>query len=189
MKLLKFFCGLLIALFLALPSVAGALHWNKNMIMVYMPADNEYTPMMQNAFKAWEGRFERKILYIMTTFYRDVRLADIEVRLNPVTGEGAKNSGNTSLTPAADFIRHGLITINYINDEEIQSNPQKKAENDAQIYRIMQHEVGKVMGLQNSGNEKSVMFDKIEAEQSILDEDIENIYLLYGWRATHKKTR
>ena len=189
MNLKKIFTGVFLALALAIPSFAQGLHWNKNMIMVYMPAADEYTPMMQKAFKDWEGHFERKILYIMTTFYRDVRLADIEVRLNPVTGEGAKNSGNTALIPAADFIRHGVITINYINDEEIQSNPEKKAQNDAEIYRVMQHEVGKVMGLQNSDNINSVMFNKIEKGQSILPEDVQNLYVLYGWRATQTKSR
>ena len=47
----------------------------------------------------------------------------------------------------------------------------------------MLHEVGKVLGLPSSENQQSVMHDEILDNQSILQEDIDKIYELYGWRA------
>ncbi len=182
MKVLKIILGLCLVLGLGLHGVAqAAMHWNKNMPMVYVPADNEYTDLMLKAFGEWEGKFNRKIQFIKTTFYRDLRLTEIEVQFNQVGGEGAQNSGNTTVEGSSDIIRHGTIVINTKFDEEIEKDPEKKAKNTEEIYRIMLHQVGRVMGLESSTNPKSVMYDKIEDGQTILDEDVQNVYALYGW--------
>ena len=39
------------------------------------------------------------------------------------------------------------------------------------------------MGLPSSENPQSVMNDKIAEGQTILQEDIDKVYELYGWRA------
>lgn len=182
MKVLKIILGFCLMLGLGFGGLAQAeMHWNKNMPMVYVPAENEYTDLMLKAFGEWEAKFDRKIQFIKTTFYRDVRLTEIEVQFNKVSGEGARNSGNTTIQGQSNIIRHGTIVINTKFDEEIEKDPEKKAKNTEEIYRIMLHEVGKVMGLNSSANPKSVMYDKIEEGQEILDEDVENVYLLYGW--------
>lgn len=185
MKALKILLGLflLAGLFCTQVFAQEPTHWNKNMLLVYMPEGNEYTPMMSKAFIEWEGKFARKIQFIQTTFERDVRLAEIEVKFNQVSGEEAKNSGSTVLTGQTNTYRHGTITINTLYNEEIEKDPAKKAQNDAEIYRIMLHEVGKVMGLPSSENPQSVMNDKIVDGQTILQEDIDKVYELYGWRA------
>lgn len=184
MKAIKILLGLFLLIGLTLQVFAQEpTHWNKNMLMVYIPEGNEYSTPMAKAFREWEGQFSRKIQFIITNFSRDVRLAEIEVRFNQVTGEGAKNSGSTTLSGQTNTYRHGTVVINTLYDAEIEKDPVKKAANDKEIYRIMMHEVGKVMGLPSSENPKSVMNDKIEDGQSILPEDVDKVYELYGWRA------
>lgn len=184
MKILKIFLALLLFFGLNLQVFAQEpTHWNKNMLLIYLPEGQEYTPMMSKAFIEWESKFNRKIQFIQTTFSRDVRLAEIEVKFNQVTGEGAKNSGSTVLSGQTNTFRHGVITINTLYDEEMEKDPAKKEKNNQEIYRIMLHEVGKVLGLPSSENQQSVMHDEILDNQSILQEDIDKIYELYGWRA------
>lgn len=184
MKALKILLGLFLLIGLSMQVFAQEpTHWNKNMLLVYLPEGNEYTPMMSKAISEWEGKFSRKIQFIQTTFSRDVRLAEIEVKFNQVTGEEAKNSGSTVLTGQTNTFRHGTITINTLYDEEIEKDPAKKEKNNEEIYRIMLHEVGKVMGLPSSQNEMSVMCDEIKDGQTILQEDVDKVYELYGWRA------
>ncbi len=184
MKAFKIILGLFLLIGLSMQVFAQEpTHWNKNMLLVYIPDGNEYTPMMSKAFVEWEGKFSRKIQFIQSNFYRDVRLAEIEVKFNQVTGPEAKNSGATLLSGKTNTYRHGEITINTLYDEEIENDAAKKALNNEEIYRIMLHEVGKVMGLPSSNNPQSVMNDEIIAGQSILQEDVDKVYELYGWRA------
>lgn len=181
MKALKIILGVCLLSALSMPVLAEGMHWNKNMVMVYVPQDEAYASQISRAFKEWEGRLGRKIQFFQTSNPRDVRLVEVEVQFNQVSGEGAKNSGSTSLQGQTNAFRHGNIVINAIHDEEIEKDPVKKAKNEEEIYRVMLHEVGKVIGLQSSSNPKSVMADKIEEGQSILPEDIDNIYEIYGW--------
>lgn len=184
MKALKIIFGLFLFIGLGMQVFAQEpTHWNKNMLMVYIPQDSEYSGAMAKAFREWEGKFSRKIQFIITNFNRDVRLAEIEVQFRQVSGEGAENSGSTTLTGQTNTYRHGTIVITTVYDEEIEKDPLKKAQNEEEIYRIMLHEVGKVMGLPSSDNGKSVMNDEIQAGQSILQEDVDKVYELYGWRA------
>lgn len=183
MKAWRIILGLLLLSGFSLPVMAEGMHWNKNMVMVYVPQDQEYSPKITGAFREWEGRLGRKIQFFQTSNPRDIRLAEIEVQFNQVSGEGAKNSGSTNLQGQTNAFRHGNIVINAVYDEEIEKDPAKKAKNDEEIYRIMLHEVGKVIGLQSSSNPESVMCDKIEDGQSIQQEDIDNVYQLYGWPA------
>lgn len=184
MKVLKILLGLFLLIGLGAQVLAQEpTHWNKNMLLVYIPEGNEYSVPMAKAFREWEGKFSRKIQFIITNFNRDIRLAEIEVQFKQVTGEGAENSGNTTLTGQTNTYRHGTVVINTLYDEEIEKDPVKKAKNDEEIYRIMMHEVGKVLGLPSSDNPQSVMNDKIEDGQTILQEDVDKVYERYGWRA------
>lgn len=183
MKAWKLFVGLLLLSGLSMPVLAEGMHWNKNMVMVYVPQEEGYTAQITRAFAEWEGKLGRKIQFFQTSNPRDVRLAEIEVQFNRVSGEGAKNTGSTNLQGQTNAFRHANIVINAVYDEEIEKDPQKKAKNDEEIYRVMLHEVGKVIGLPSSANPQSVMSDKIEEKQTILPEDIDNIYQIYGWPA------
>lgn len=184
MKALKILLGLFLLIGLGVQVFAQEpTHWNKNMLLVYIPENNEYSAPMTKAFREWEGKFSRKIQFIITNFSRDVRLAEIEVQFNQVSGEGAKNTGATMLSGKTNTYRHGTVVITTLYDEEIEKDPVKKAKNDEEIYRIMMHEVGKVMGLPSSENPQSVMNDKIIEGQAILQEDVDKVYELYGWRA------
>lgn len=183
MKALKIISGLLLFAGLALPVFAEGMHWNKNMVMVYVPQDESYTAPMARAFAEWESKLGRKIQFFQTHNPRDIRLAEIEVQFNKVSGEGAKNTGSTNLQGQANAFRHANMVINAVYDEEIEKDPVKKAKNDEEIYRVMLHQVGKVIGLQSSANPESVMADKIQEKQAILPEDINNIYEIYGWPA------
>ncbi len=186
MKAWKIIVGMLLLAGLSTPVFAEGMHWNKNMVMVYVPQQENYSPQITRAFREWEGRLGRKIQFFQTSNPRDARLVEIEVQFNQVSGEGAKNSGSTNLQGQTNAFRHGNIVINAVYDEEIEKDAAKKAKNDEEIYRIMLHEVGKVIGLQSSSNSKSVMADKIEEGQTILEEDIDNIYQIYGWPARRK---
>ena len=91
--------------------------------------------------------------------------------------------GNPIETVIEKVVKSRADGVILFNNEEIEKDPAKKAKNDAEIYRIMLHEVGKVMGLPSSENPQSVMNDKIVDGQTILQEDIDKVYELYGWRA------
>lgn len=183
MKAWKIIVGLLLLSGLSMPVLAEGMHWNKNMVMIYVPQNVDYAPQISRAFREWESRLGRKIQFFQTSNPRDLRLVEVEVQFNQVSGEGAKNTGSTTLQGQTNAFRHGNIVINAVYDEEIEKDPVKKAKNDEEIYRVMLHEVGRVIGLQSSSNPESVMFDKIEAGQTILPEDIDNIYQIYGWPA------
>ena len=66
---------------------------------------------------------------------------------------------------------------------------EKKAENEAEIYSIMLQQVGKIMGLQNSSNPQSVMYDKLQPKQTILQEDVDKVYTIYGWKSRNSHNR
>lgn len=187
MKALKIILGFIFALMLALPVLAGG-HWKKNMLLVYVP-EHEYSPMMNKAFKDWEGRLHQKIQFYNSRFSTtaarkdDINLVDIEVKFVEISGgEEVHNSGSTTFNSAqSGNFRHAVIVIELSQDEKFKQDAQAKAKNDEEIYRIMLHEVGRVLGLTSSSNSQSVMYDKIEEGQTILPEDIENIYNLYNW--------
>ncbi len=182
MKVFRIFLGLCLLIGLSMQVFAeGAMRWNKNLLLIYMPANNEYTPLMSKAINEWESKFSRKIHFIQTTNPKDVRIAEIQVIINQVSGADAKNSGETSLSGQVNTFRHAVITINTLYNEAIESDVKKKEANDNEIYRVMQHEVGKLMGLSVSTNPQSVMNKEIIEGQTILQEDIDNIYNLYGW--------
>lgn len=187
MKALKIILGFLFVVALALPVLAGG-HWKKNMLLIYVP-EHEYSAMMNKAFKDWEGRLHQKIQFYNSRFSTtaarkdDINLVDIEVKFVEISGgEEAKNAGSTTFNSAqSGNFRHAVIVIELKQDEKFQKDAQAKAKNDDEIYRIMQHEVGRVLGLTSSANPQSVMYDKIEEGQTILPEDIENLYHLYNW--------
>ena len=190
MNALRIIFGFLLLVVMAVPVMAQEpTHWNKNMLLVYIPEGNEYTKFMERAFDEWQSKFSRKIQFIKTNFYRDVKLAEIEVQFRQVVGEDAKNSGTTSLSGKTNAYRHGTIVITTKYDEEFENDPAKKAENDEEVYGIMLHQVGKVMGLPDSTNPQSVMYNEVKPGQEILSEDVEKVYSLYGWRARHTQTR
>lgn len=185
MKISKIILGLFLLLGLAVPAFAevrqNVPHWNKTLLMAYMQEGSEYAPLMQQAFKEWQGHLPRKLQFYFTSLERDIRLVEIDVQFNRVTGENAKNSGSTSLD-GQNYFRHASIVINTIYDEEIENDPAKKAKNEEEIYTVMLQQVGKVLGLQTSSNETSVMFAEPKEGQKILQEDIDNVYRIYGWR-------
>lgn len=179
MKPMKIILGLLLLCLLMLPACAQNERWKKNMLLVYIP-DNVQpcTALMNNAFSEWQANQKQKIQFLRTRVSRDIPISDIEVRFNSVSGEDAKNFGQTDLaTYQSGSIKHGVITINYKDDVP----PELAEANNAEIYRVMLHEVGLVVGLTPSNNTQSVMYNDIKEGQKILPEDIENLYTLYGW--------
>lgn len=183
MKVLKIILGLFLFLGFSFPVLAEpatAPHWNKNLLMVYMPSDSEYSATMQRAFREWQGNLPSKIQFYTTSSERDKRLVEIDVTFNVLEDAKAKNSGSTVLDGSVNY-RHGSIVINAVSNPEIEKDPKLKALNDEEIYAVMLREVGRVLGLPLSSNPQSVMNAEFATGQKILPEDVKSVCEIYGW--------
>ena len=185
---LKIFLSLLLIAVFALPIIAqGEARWRKNMILIYVP-DHEYEPMMTNAFKEWEGNLKQKLQFYnyraskLTNQKDSQSIIDIDVKFGSISGEDVKNSGTVSLSQAGSgAIRHATITIVLKQDEELLNDVEAKKKNDEEIKTIMLQQVGKAIGLSTSQDPQSVMYEKIQENQQITPQDVENVFILYHW--------
>lgn len=185
---LKIFLSLLLIAVFALPIIAqGEARWRKNMILIYVP-DHEYEPMMTNAFKEWEGNLKQKLQFYnyraskLTNQKDSQSIIDIDVKFGSISGEDVKNSGTVSLSQAGSgAIRHATITIVLKQDEELLNDMEAKKKNDEEIKTIMLQQVGKAIGLSTSQDPQSVMYEKIQENQQITPQDVENVFILYHW--------
>ena len=185
---LKIFLSLLLIAVFALPIIAqGEARWRKNMILIYVP-DHEYEPMMTNAFKEWEGNLKQKLQFYnyraskLTNQKDSQSIIDIDVKFGSISGEDVKNSGTVSLSQAGSgAIRHATITIVLKQDEELLNDVGAKKKNDEEIKTIMLQQVGKAIGLSTSQDPQSVMYEKIQENQQITPQDVENVFILYHW--------
>lgn len=185
---LKILLSLLLIAVFALPIIAqGEARWRKNMILIYVP-DHEYEPMMTSAFKEWEGKLKQKLQFYnyraskLTNQKDSQAIVDIDVKFGLISGEDVKNSGTVSLSQAGSgAIRHATITIVLKQDEELLNDVEAKKKNDEEIKTIMLQQIGKAIGLSTSQNPQSVMYEKIQENQQITSQDVENVFILYHW--------
>ena len=165
---------------------AYALKWNRATIMIYVPKDEVYAPLMQSAVYQWQGYTHRKLAFWITHEPRDLRLVEVETVFNKNTDANAANYGSVNYTASSNFYRHAKITININENPEILNNPEKNNENIAEIYTVMVKQVGKMLGVPESQDPNSAMYSKYQQGQKIMPSDCENLDKVYGWTANKK---
>jgi len=185
MKAWKIILGLLLTVVISLPVMADSVKWKKNMLLIYVPQD-EYAPQMKNAFAEWQSKLRQKIQFYNShitksdTVKEDVNLNDIVVRFERVQGEDAKNEGSTTLVQmGSGAIKHADIVIKIKEPGEAE-DANTKANNEKEISIIMQRQVGKALGLADSENIDSVMYNEVGLNQTILQEDVVRFFNQYN---------
>ncbi|MBO7672704.1 hypothetical protein J6S88_04765 [bacterium] len=159
---------------------AFALKWNRSLVMIYIPKDEPYAPDMKKAVNEWQSK-TKKMSIMITPQVRDIPLVEVETVFNKISGENAQNKCAVTFSSTANYFRHAVITLDINNTPEILADPEKKQENDAEVYALMLKSVGLMLGVPESNDEKSVMYKEYKKGQSILPSDVENLMDVYGW--------
>ena len=182
--LLVLICAVILPL-----NTSFAAKWNRGNIVVYIPKDDTYDPMMKNAVSEWQGKI-RKIFLTQSQYEKDLKVSDIDVVFNKLKSEDAENSCSAGVvSSSSNSFRHVKIVLNINESAEILNDTEKKQANSDEIYALMLKSVGLALGVPESTDENSVMFKEYKEGQKILPSDVENMYKVYGWRIPNSNTK
>lgn len=163
---------------LSLPSFAvgdNGYSWAKNTLTVYIPADNDYSGMMQRAFQKWQDKSYGQLKFSFIT----KTPADIEVDFPEKTnGTDVGDLGEYAVT-----IKGGSIS-----KAEIFIVPNPKKYSQDMIYTVMLHEIGHALGLPDSNRNLGIMHSPVDEKQDITSNDIIKLFRLNGWSYMNKGT-
>ena len=143
-------------------------HWTKTPITVYIPKD-EKAITMRHAFEKWQNLSYGKLKFQ----FMPKGPADIDVVFTDKVDGSDGPLGSHKIT-----IKKGAITKAEI---KMATKGNKKYTNNM-VYTTMLHEIGHVLGLQESTRKQSsIMNMPVNETQDILKKDIVNLYHVNGW--------
>lgn len=143
-------------------------HWTKSPITVYIPKD-EKAVTMRHAFEKWQNLSYGKLKFQ----FMPKGPADIDVVFTDKVDGSDGPLGSHKIT-----IKKGAITKAEI---KMATKGNKKYSNNM-VYTTMLHEIGHVLGLQESTRKQSsIMNMPVNETQDILKKDIVNLYHVNGW--------
>ena len=186
---LKFFLSFVFVVIFSLPNSAFAeTRWRKNMLLIYVP-QHEYEAKMNSAFKDWESRLRQKIQFYNTRLSKtaaqkeNLNLVDIEVAFQTSSGEYAENAGmvNCNLAGSGAFRYAQIVIVLKELDDATKADPVAMKKNEEEIYTIMLRQVGKALGLADSPDPNSVMHEIVGENQTITQQNIDDMFTLYRW--------
>lgn len=149
-------------------------HWTKSPITVYIPKD-EKAQTMRHAFEKWQSMSAGKLKFQFVA----KGPADIDVAFVEKVDGSDGPLGSNKIT-----IKKGMITKAEIR---MATKGNKKYSNDL-VYTTMLHEIGHVLGLQESTRKgSSIMNMPVNENQDILKKDISNLYHVNGWSYMNRR--
>lgn len=164
-KLLLIFIGVAIFLMTASASYAGEVtKWKTTVLDAYVQK-GVYSSTMTKAFYTWAAASNRRFLFNVSTTKSMQKIANIKFVFNQVNFDGIIENRKIG-------INMPQITFNIVIKDKM---------NQDEINAKCLHFVGIAMGLNPSGNIASVMYKEPLKGQTILIEDVENLYALYEW--------
>lgn len=150
-------------------------HWEKSPITVYIPTD-EKAVTMRHAFEKWKTLSQNKLNFQ----YTKKGPADIDVVFTDRVDGSDGPLGQYKIK-----IDNGKITKG-----EIRIATKKKGNYSKNlVYTTMLHEIGHVLGMQETERKKSSIMNMPVAEtQDIMKRDIRELYYLYKWNYSTRRT-
>lgn len=185
-RIFKLFLSLLLAVGIILTQqsvfankVQPFQYWHSLFMIVYMPKDNEYSPLMQRAIGEWQAKLGKSVDFYFTDDAGDKLVATITVSFNSVTGENAKNSVTATCNKTPVLIKDAKIVVNAKNNSMSAEGSTTKDENDKELYSMMVHAVGVALGVPVSADENSIMYPERKGNQVITDADVQILKKLF----------
>lgn len=145
-------------------------HWDKREITVYIPRDS-HNAQMTRAFAYWQ----RSLFNVVKFKYVKEEPANIVVKFSNRTNDSDVKLGSYNITTSGNTISKAEITI------DTKSPEAKKVSNDY-MYTTMLHEIGHVLGLQDSIRKPAgIMNIPITEEQDIKKIEVRKVFVINGW--------
>lgn len=168
-KLLLILFGLILLVAITTKSYAADVaKWKSPALDVYIE-NGQYYNDMNKAFYTWVSATNRNILFNVSNTKTMQKCARIKILFNNGTKEGVISNTQSG-------IYMPVVTIN-INTAKLSAK---------QLQSKFLHYVGISAGLDKSNNKLSVMYKQPLDGQTILYEDVLNLYKLYGWNIPKK---
>ena len=190
---MKKFIVLCFVLILSVSSVFALSkpRWDKRPIKVYIPGNSYQSKIMKNAFMQWQTRTNSAVWF---NFLNDGSKNEADITVYFV--ESDTKCGNLSAIGCAhnrwdsnNFYTH--IDL-YIASKSVQRlvgddgtvATKKTLIPSPQLYRVMLHEIGHAIGIQqHSNNPNSIMYkyslNDVNIPQKLTEEDLKFVYNVY----------
>lgn len=147
-------------------------HWEKQTISVYIPEDNKSAAsMMKSAFQRWQNVSAGHIKFN----YLQQGPADIDVIFSDSASSADSPISNTTISSNGNSITKSEINI------ASENNSFKNLDRDY-ISKVMQHEVGKALGVPiNTKKKTSIMYIPVDEKQNIMKIDAIKLFSISEW--------
>lgn len=158
--------------------VCAAVVSNPQNIAVYIPQNDDKTALMKKAFEQWQKKSNNNFVfkYVDDPELSDINVIFIEKNLSDYCGD-IDALGCSNNRYLYNIITHSTIYI-------AKRRPKGLLLSNTQVYAIMRHEIGHALGLEHSKKFNDIMYPVtnlgISIRQDINDNDIKNLYQLYG---------
>ena len=144
--------------------------WKKSQISVYIPAKDEYVPLVRKGFQKWQDVSCGNLKFN----YVEKQPADIEV--NFVKQKGTDTElGSYSVQIINNEIKKAYISLST-------KSPEISKYSKSYVELTILHEIGHVLGLSDAPRKNfSIMHKPISEDQKILKTDILNLFRVNSW--------
>lgn len=170
-KIIVLFLFVLVFLFTFVGSASAyyrGVNWYDTNISVFIPSGSKYSTTMLHAFQRWQKVTNNKFVF---EYVNDEDDADVTVKfVDKVNGYDGE-IGSYNLNVNGGHIRKAEI--------EIINNDKKKYSADM-MFTTMLHEIGHILGLNDSSYSLGIMKTPVTTNNDITGSDIIKLYRLYG---------
>ena len=185
---------MLFVIFILTISSAFALskpRWENRPIKVYIPGNSYTSKIMKNAFLQWQTRTDSAVWF---TFLNDNKQNEADITVifvenNTYCGNSSAIGCTHTRTDDNGYYTHNDIYIAYKFVHELVGDDGTVARKTyaisaPQIYRIMLHEIGHAIGInQHSNKPNSIMYayslNEKHIPQRLTDDDLNFVYNIY----------